>query len=76
MFNLLSYLLAIAVALGTGVARLSWLISSIWLLPFAAFGTFAGVHAVRHISQTTFTHVITAVVRLAGVAGMISVLTT
>jgi uncharacterized membrane protein YfcA len=74
MFNLLSYFLAIAVALGTGIAQLSWLISGIWLLPFAALGTFAGVHAVRHISQTAFTHVITAVVGLAGVAGVISVL--
>jgi uncharacterized membrane protein YfcA len=73
-FNLLSYLLAIAVALGTGVARLPWLISGVWLLPFAALGTFAGVHAVRHISQTTFTLVITAVVGLAGIAGVLSAL--
>jgi hypothetical protein len=36
-------LLAIAIALGTGVARLAWLIPGIWLLPFAALGTLAGV---------------------------------
>ncbi|MCU4162162.1 sulfite exporter TauE/SafE family protein [Acidiphilium sp. AL] len=76
MFNLLSYLLAITVALGTGIARLPWLISGVWLLPFAALGTFAGVHAVRRISQTTFAYVITAVVGLAGIAGVISVLKT
>ncbi|HET9147259.1 MAG TPA: hypothetical protein VFN77_04360 [Acetobacteraceae bacterium] len=46
MFNLLSYLLAIAVGLGMGVARLAWLIPGIWLLPFAALGTFAGVREV------------------------------
>jgi uncharacterized membrane protein YfcA len=74
VFNLLSYLLAIAVALGTGVAQLPWLLSGIWLFPPAAIGTFAGVHAVRHISQKTFSHVITAVVGLAGVAGVLSVL--
>ncbi|HET9147455.1 MAG TPA: sulfite exporter TauE/SafE family protein [Acetobacteraceae bacterium] len=74
MFNLLSYLLAITVGLGTGVARLAWLIPGIWLLPFAALGTFAGVHAVRRISQAAFTHVITAIVGLAGIAGLISVL--
>ncbi len=74
VFNLLSYLLAIAAALGTGVAQLPWLLSGIWLFPPAAIGTFAGVHAVRHISQKTFSHVITAVVGLAGVAGVLSVL--
>jgi len=74
VFNLLSYLLAIAVALGAGVAQLPWLLSGIWLLPPAAIGTFAGVHAVRHISQKTFAHVITVVVGLAGVAGVLSVL--
>jgi uncharacterized membrane protein YfcA len=74
VFNLLSYLLAIAVALGAGVAQLPWLLSGIWLLPPAAIGTFAGVRAVRHISQKTFAHVITAVVGLAGVAGVLSVL--
>lgn len=74
VFNLFSYLLAIAVAFGTGVVRLPWLISGVWLLPFAALGAFVGVHAVRHISQTTFTHVITVVVGLAGIAGVLSVL--
>ena len=74
MFNLLSYLLAIGAALVTGLARLPWLISGIWLLPFAALGTFAGVHAVRRISQTMFVYVITAVVGLAGLAGILSIL--
>ena len=76
MFNLLSYLLAIAIALGTGVARLPWLISDAWLLLPAAFGAFVGVHAVRRISQTTFAHIITALVGFAGTAGLISVFKT
>lgn len=74
VFNLLSYLLAIAVALGTGVAQLPWLLSGIWLFPPAAIGTFVGTHAVRHISKETFGNFITAVVGLAGVAGILSVL--
>ncbi len=73
-FNLISYLLAIAVAISTGVAPVRWLVSGFWLLPFAGLGTFAGVHAVRRISQATFGHVITAVVGLAGVAGVLSIL--
>jgi uncharacterized membrane protein YfcA len=73
-FNLLSYLIAIVVAIGTGVAPVRWLVSGFWLLPIAALGTFAGIHAVRRISHATFSNVITAVVGLAGVAGVLSIL--
>lgn len=75
-FNLLSYALAIAVALAAGVVRLHWLIPGLWLTLPAALGTFTGIRAVRRISPETFRHVITAVVGLAGIAGIASVLGT
>lgn len=74
MFNLLSYVLAIAVALAGGIARPHWLLSGLWLAPAAALGTFAGIRAVRRIPPSVFGHVITAVVGLAGLAGLASAL--
>lgn len=74
VFNLLGYLLAIIMALGTGVAPARWLASGLWLLPFAGLGTFAGIHAVRRVSPSIFAHIITGVVGLAGVAGVLSVI--
>ena len=72
-FNLLSYLLAIAVALGAGIARPSWLISGIWLLPFAGFGSFLGIRAVQHMPREAFGLFVTGMVGLAGAFGLASV---
>jgi uncharacterized membrane protein YfcA len=72
VFNLLGYLLAIAIALCTGVAPGRWLASGLWLLPPAGLGTITGILAVRRVSPATFARVITGVVGLAGIAGVLS----
>ncbi|MCW8308368.1 sulfite exporter TauE/SafE family protein [Acidiphilium sp. PA] len=72
VFNLLGYVLAIAIALATGVARARWLASGLWLLPPAGLGTFTGIRAVRRVSPTRFAHVVTGIIGLAGIAGALS----
>jgi uncharacterized membrane protein YfcA len=74
IFNLLSYLLAIAMAAAAGIAKMVWLEYCLWLFVPAVLGTLVGVVAVRRMSAGAFTHVIMAVVGFAGIAGLISIL--
>lgn len=74
IFNLLSYLIAIVLAAAVGIAKIVWLEYCLWLFVPAILGTLVGVLAVRRMSPGAFTHVITAVVGFAGIAGLISIL--
>ena len=74
VFNLLSYLIAIAMASATGIAKMTWLAYCLWLFAPAVLGTIAGAHAVRRISSAAFANVITIVVGFGGIVGLISIL--
>lgn len=72
-FNLASCLLAIIVALESGLARASWLVSSLWLAPFVALGMVSGMRAVRLVSRDAFNLFVTVVIGVSGLAGLVSV---
>lgn len=73
-FNLASYTVALAFAALAGVDGARFVLSGMWLLPLAAFGTVVGAWAAPRLSRVVFGRVLVGVVGLSGVGGMISAL--
>ncbi len=71
-FNLVSYLLALAAGLLTGVADAAFVLSGLWLLPLAALGSLIGTMAAPRLSRVVFARALVGVVGVSGVVGLIS----
>jgi uncharacterized membrane protein YfcA len=75
-FNLLSYLLALASGVITGVAGTIFVLSGLWLLPLAALGSVLGTWAAPRLSRAAFGRVLVCVVGMSGLVGLLSALGT
>ncbi len=73
-FNLASFLIAIAVAIGSGLARLAWLSTSLWLAPCVGLGMMIGIRAVRYVSAENFNRFLLTLMAASGVLGLLSAL--
>ena len=73
-FNLTSFLIAIAVAIGSGLARISWLTTSLWLAPCVGMGMMIGISAVRSVSAKSFNGFLLTLMAASGVLGLLSAL--
>lgn len=74
-FNLASYVIAVVIAVSTGIVDTGFLLRSLWLLPAAVVGTLLGGWSVRRVSTRAFRYVLVGVVWLAGVLALVSVIT-
>lgn len=74
-FNLLSYVIAVTIALAAGIADVDFLQRCLLLLPAAVVGTVLGSLSARRISAAGFRYALAAVVYLAGTLALISVVT-
>jgi hypothetical protein len=73
-FNLVSYTLALLVAAIVDVAGPRFVLSGLWLLPFAALGTVVGARVAPRLSRAVFGRLLVCVVGLSGLGGLISAL--
>jgi uncharacterized protein len=72
-FNLLSYLIGLAVAAFSGLLDADFLLGGLRLLPFAVVGSLLGGWSVRRVSKEGFHYALLATVWLAGLFGLVSV---
>jgi uncharacterized membrane protein YfcA len=72
-FNLVSYLLGLAIAAISGMAHADFLVGGLSLLPLAIAGSLLGGWSVRHVSKGAFRNVLLGTVWLAGLFGLLSV---
>ncbi|HQT86944.1 MAG TPA: sulfite exporter TauE/SafE family protein [Acidiphilium sp.] len=73
-FNLASFLVAILVAILSGLARTAWLTTSLWLAPCVGIGMVIGIRAVKYISAEAFNAFFLMLMAASGVLGLLSVL--
>lgn len=74
-FNLLSYAIAVAIAVTAGIVDVGFLLQALWLLPIAVVGTVLGSWSARFISAKGFRYALAGVVYLAGGLALVSVVT-
>ena len=72
-FNLLSYLLGLAIAAISGLLDADFLLGGLRLLPFAIAGSLLGGWSVRRVSKAGFHYALLGTVWLAGLFGLVSV---
>lgn len=71
-FNLVSYSLAIAVGLASGIAEVGFLLRGLWLLPLAVAGALLGACSSRRIRPGAFRVTLVCVVGGSGLAVLVS----
>jgi uncharacterized membrane protein YfcA len=72
-FNLASFLVAILVALLSGLARITWLATSLWLVPCVGIGMAIGIWAVSYVSVESFNRFLLILLMISGMLGLFSV---
>ncbi len=73
-FNLASFLVAIIVAILSGLARTAWLTTTLGLAPCVGIGMVIGIKAVHYVSAEAFNGFLLTLMAASGVLGLLSVL--